>query len=108
MGEGDTLRGGPGATRETWASGVFTSTGRNEGTQTDGPANPRVPVRLGVALGDSPRTDLGKGQPVLPALTQGQRKTTKPWELRKGVRPILRGSGQEEGDRPSQNETRTG
>lgn len=51
----------------------------------------------GLALAGNPGTDLGKGQAVLPALTRVREGRPKPWELRKGIEPILRGSGQGEG-----------
>lgn len=50
-----------------------------------------------VNYGGNPGTDLGKGQAVLPALTWVRGGRPKPWELRKGIGPILRGSGQGEG-----------
>lgn len=56
---------------------------------------------MGMALGGNPGTDLGKGQAVLPALTRVRGIRPKPWELRRGIRPILRGSGQGGGNRPS-------
>lgn len=52
---------------------------------------------MGVARGGSPGADLGKGQAVLPALTRVRGRRPKPRELRKGIGPILRGSGQGEG-----------
>lgn len=52
---------------------------------------------MGVSSRGQPGTDLGKGQAVLPALTRMRGGRPKPWELRKGIGPILRGSGQGEG-----------
>lgn len=63
---------------------------------------------MGMVQGSNPGTDLGKGQAVLPALTRVRGVRPKLWELRKGIGPILWGSGQGEGKQAEPEETRTG
>ena len=41
----------------------------------------------------NPGADLREGQPVLPAVTRVMGKRPEPWELGKGVKPILKGFG---------------
>lgn len=62
---------------------------------------------MGVSSRGQPGTDLGKGQAVLPALTRVRGGRPKPWELRKGIGPILRGSGQGEGGEQAEPERDT-
>lgn len=57
------------------------------------PTKREVLQTVGQAPRGNPGADLREGQPVLPAVTRVMGKRPEPWELGKGVKPILKGFG---------------